>query len=87
MGGIVRFADDFKNYGKLVIIEHKNGYHSLLGGLGRIDSAVGQPVKAGEPIGILPKASSRGGKPALYYELRRNGNPVDPGLILADLQS
>jgi septal ring factor EnvC (AmiA/AmiB activator) len=87
MGGVVRFADNFKNYGKLVIIEHKNGYHSLLGGLGRIDASVGQAVKPGEPIGILPRASSRGGKPALYYELRRNGNPVDPALIISGLQS
>jgi septal ring factor EnvC (AmiA/AmiB activator) len=87
MGGVVRFADAFKNYGKLVIIEHKNGYHSLLGGLGRIDASVGQPVKPGEPIGILPKASSRGGKPALYYELRQKGNPVNPAIVLADLQS
>ena len=87
MGGKIRFTDYFKNYGKLVIIEHKNGFHSLLAGFQKIDVKVGQSVSAGEPVGILPLTSSRGGRPALYYELRFKGNPVDPAQKLPDIRS
>ena len=87
MGGIVRFAGTFKNYGNMVIIEHKNGYHSLIAGLQRIDTGIDNQVKPGEPIGQLPLTSSRGGRPALYYELRHNGQPVDPAGLFSELKT
>lgn len=83
MGGIVRFAGPFKNYGGMVILEHKDGYHSLLGGIQDITVGLNQSVRAGEPIGKLPSASSRGGLPALYYELRHKGRSVNPAEKLA----
>lgn len=86
MGGIVRFSGTFKNYGNMVIIEHKNGYHSLIAGIHRIDAGVGNPVKPGEPIGQLPLTSSRGGLPALYYELRYKGQPVNPAGTFSELK-
>lgn len=87
IGGIVRYAGSFKNYGKMIILQHKDGYHSLIAGLDRIDAAVGQSLEAGEPLGKLPSFSSRGGKPALYYELRHKGRPVNPSEKFADLRS
>lgn len=87
MGGIVRFAGAFKNYGNMVIIEHKDGYHSLIGGLHSVDTAEESRVKPGEPIGQLPLSSSRGGSPALYYELRYKGQPVNPAERFSDLKS
>ncbi len=84
LAGKVRFTGDFKNYGNMVIIEHKGGYHSLIAGLEKIDTLVGQTVGAGEPIGKLGKAS-RGANPVLYYELRQNGQPVNPATKLASL--
>lgn len=87
MGGIVRFSGTFKNYGNMVIIEHKNGYHSLISGFQRIDTSVDSRVKAGEPIGQLPLTSSRGGRPTLYYELRYKGQPVNPANRFSDLKS
>jgi murein hydrolase activator len=83
MGGVVRFAGTFKNYGQLVIIEHDKGYHSLIAGLKKIDTVVGQSVAAGEPIGLLNRASN-GSKPTLYYELRLNGQPVNPANKFTD---
>ncbi|HAJ89700.1 MAG TPA: hypothetical protein DCM27_01605 [Rhodospirillaceae bacterium] len=65
LGGIVRYAGTFRNYGKIVLIEHKNKFHSLVAGLGKVDTFVGQRVEAGEPVGTLPSSSGR-----LYYELR-----------------
>ena len=74
--GVVVFAGPFRGYGQLLIIEHSEGYHSLLAGMGRIDSALGQWVLAGEPVGVM--GSDPGGAYRLYVELRRDGQPVDP---------
>ena len=78
MGGVVRYAGTFKNYGRIIIVEHQKDYHSLIAGLARIDTVVGQSVSAGEPVGILAKSSGGGGNPSLYYELRHEGQPVNP---------
>ncbi len=84
VGGIIRFAGPFRNYGNMVIIEHSNGFHSLISGLSRIDTAVGRKISAGEPIGTLA-ASGNAGRATLYYELRHNGKPVDPSAKFPDL--
>jgi septal ring factor EnvC (AmiA/AmiB activator) len=73
--GQVVFAGQFRGYGLLLIIEHGEGYHTLLAGMDRIDSTVGQRVVAGEPVGVMGQTE---GKPTLYVELRRNGQPVNP---------
>lgn len=44
--------------GKSSLIEHKNKFHSLVAGLGKIDTFVGQRVDAGEPLGSLPSTRS-----------------------------
>jgi len=74
--GRVVYAGAFRGYGQLLIIEHGEGYHSLMAGLTRIDSVIGQWVLAGEPIGVMGRA--KGENPSLYVELRRNGRPINP---------
>lgn len=74
--GQVVYAGRFRGYGQILIIEHGDGYHTLLAGLGRIDSAAGQYVLAGEPVGAM--SGEGGGSPELYVELRRNGEPINP---------
>lgn len=74
--GRVVYADKFRKYGELLIIEHGEGYHSLLSGLARIDSMMGQWVVAGEPVGVMGRPSRQ--KPQLYVELRRHGQPINP---------
>ncbi len=74
--GRVVYAGKFRGYGELLIIEHGEGYHSLLSGLARIDSTMGQWVVAGEPVGVMGRPDGR--KPVLYVELRRNGQPINP---------
>lgn len=73
--GQVVFAGPFRDYGQLLIISHGNGYHSLLAGLGNLQSIVGQWVLTGEPVGTMSTARDAG---ELYMELRRNGESVDP---------
>ena len=72
--GTVLFAGPFRGYGQLIIIEHGDGYHTLLAGMGRLDTSVGQTLLAGEPVGIMVAQS----KPTLYIELRKNGQPINP---------
>lgn len=74
--GKIVFAGPFRNYGQILIIEHRGGYHTLLAGLARIDASIGQWVLAGEPIGTMDPRQNA--KPTLYVELRRNGQPINP---------
>lgn len=83
LDGVVRFTGYFKNYGEIVIIEHHGNYHSLIGGLDRIDVQVGQEIISGEPLGILPEKETQ--NPVLYFELRYNGEPINPAVKLKSL--
>lgn len=74
--GRVVFVGPFRGYGQIIILQHDNGYHTFLSGLGRIDAEMGQEVVAGEPLGVLPVKGSP--KPELYFEWRRGDEPVDP---------
>lgn len=74
--GRIAFAGPFRGYGQLLIIEHGEGYHTLVSGLSRIDGVVGQWLLAGEPIGQM--GGDAGGGALLYIELRRNGEAINP---------
>jgi septal ring factor EnvC (AmiA/AmiB activator) len=90
--GQVVFSGLFRNYGQLLIIDHGEGYHSLLSGLSVIYGAVGQWVLTGEPVGIINKtnvgsqgATTNGSNKTneLYVEMRRDGLPINPTPWLA----
>ncbi len=74
--GLVMYAGQFRGYGQILILEHGEGYHTLLAGLTRIDTVPGQWLAAGEPVGVMESADR--GIPVLYMELRRNGQPINP---------
>ncbi len=74
--GQVVFAGTYRNLGQLLIIAHGGEYHSVLAGFARIDARVGQQLVAGEPVGVMGAEGTSG--IALYFELRRAGEPVDP---------
>lgn len=78
--GTVLFAGPFRGYGELLIIEHGDGYHTLLAGIGRLDTSVGQSLLAGEPVGIMVADSNS----SLYIEIRKNGQPVNPSTWLTN---
>ncbi len=87
LAGTVKYAGTFRNYGQLVIVEHNNGYHSLLAGLSRADVATGQSLNGGEPLGYMPGSSSQNGPLTLYYELRHDGEAIDPSNLFSELKS
>ena len=74
--GKIVFTGPFRGYGKIVIIEHRGGYHTLLAGLEKLYNSLGQWLLAGEPIGAMAAASRQ--KTMLYLELRQKGQPVNP---------
>jgi septal ring factor EnvC (AmiA/AmiB activator) len=84
--GRVAFTGLFRGYGRLLIIEHGAGYHTLLAGMGRIDVIVGQWLLGGEPVGIMAHINTdyKGDSPSLYIELRRDGEPINPLPWLAE---
>lgn len=79
-GGRVVFADAFRSYGLLLIVDCGGGYHAVLAGFERLDLKVGQTVQAGEPVGVMPswEAGTAGRRQSLYVELRHDGQPVNP---------
>lgn len=79
--GQVRYADWFRGYGQIVILDHGGGYFSVSGHLGRIDVEVGQWVNASQRIGVVGETGSLSG-PGLYFELREGSQSLDPGLWL-----
>ncbi len=80
--GQVAYADWYKGYGKLVIIEHGPGFYTLYGNLSRLDLNKGDPVSRGQVLGLAGETGSlKGAK--LYFEIRRNGEAQDPLAWLA----
>jgi len=75
--GDIIFADWFKGYGKLIIVDHSDGYYSLYGHLDEIDVAVGEKVNAGDVIGKIGDTDSINGY-TLYFEIRLKWKPEDP---------
>lgn len=74
--GQVVFTGPFMEYGRMVIIRHTDGYHTLVAGLERVDCKPGQFLLEGEPIGAMGKSKSGNGE--LYFELRKDNKPIDP---------
>ncbi len=78
--GRIAFAGPYRGYGAIVIIDHGNGWTSLITGLSQLDAHVGDELVAGSPIGITGP-----GRPMVSLELRRDGQAVNP-LDFAKLQ-
>ncbi len=75
--GKVVFAEWFKGYGQLVIVNHGEGYHSLYGSLAEIFAGVGDIIKEKQVIGKVGN-SGLVNVPGLYFELRYKGKPLNP---------
>ncbi len=76
-GGSVVYADWFKGYGLLLIINHGSGYHSLYGHLSEIFYRSGDIITRGTAVGKIGESGLLN-VPSLYFEIRYKGKPVDP---------
>ena len=77
--GVVKFADTFRGFGRVVIISHKNGYNTVMTNLGKLDIIPDQEVLAGEPIGRM--SADKG---EMYMEVRRGNKAVDPARLFKE---
>jgi septal ring factor EnvC (AmiA/AmiB activator) len=73
--GEIVFTGPFRDYGNMVLIKHKNGFISLIAGLGKVTASLNQAAILGEPIGSMPESGSG----EAYVELRDgDAKPIDP---------
>lgn len=75
--GDVVFAEWMTGYGLILILDHGNGYMSLYAHNDALLRNAGDRVKRGDPVARVGSSGGHG-RPALYFELRRDGRPVDP---------
>ncbi len=75
--GEIAYASWFEGYGKLLIVRHPGGVHSLYGYLSDFSVEQGVWVRQGDPIAFVGDTGSLAG-PRLYFEVRVEGTPVDP---------
>ena len=76
--GIVKYAGEFRSYGKLVIIVNEKGYHCILSGMDELITIAGNKVLVGEPVAKNNLKKSGKSKKRVYFELRYKGKAIDP---------
>ena len=76
-GGKVLFADWFKGYGNMLIIDHGHSYCTLYAHVEELFKQKGDAVEAGEVIATVGDSGTLSG-PGLYFEVRHHGKPEDP---------
>nr|WP_217917834.1 MULTISPECIES: peptidoglycan DD-metalloendopeptidase family protein [unclassified Myxococcus] len=80
--GTVAYAGALRGYGNLLILDHGDGYHTLMAHLSTITPALGGRVLPGDVVGEVGDTGSLKGA-YLYFEVRKGGQAVDPALWLA----
>lgn len=75
--GTIRYARRFRDYGVIVIIDHADGWTSLVTGLAATSAKPGDRVTMGGPLGTAPRDD-----PRITVELRRRGRPVDVAALI-----
>ena len=75
--GQVLYADRFKGYGNLLIVDHGDSYYSLYAYAAELLVQVGDRVKRQQVVGRTGEGGSLNG-PALYFEIRHQGKPENP---------
>ena len=80
--GTILSTGELEDYGKYIIINHRNGYSSMYGHLHTILVGRGQQVAEGETIATSGNSGLSTG-PHLHFEIRKNGLPQNPENLLS----
>jgi septal ring factor EnvC (AmiA/AmiB activator) len=75
--GVVRLTKPVKGFGRLIVVEHSDGYFSVYGFLSQFSMWEGARVNKETVLGKAGRDPLTG-QPALYFELRHNERPLDP---------
>jgi murein DD-endopeptidase MepM/ murein hydrolase activator NlpD len=79
--GKVVFAQPLRGYGNTVIVDHGKEFMSVYSYNDQMTKNVGDTVQKGEKIASVGKSGPIN-TPALYFEVRQNGLPINPSLFL-----
>ncbi len=79
-GNVVYAGNGLLGYGNLIIVNHNEHYLSAYAHNRKILVQEGEDVKAGQVIAELGSSGTE--RPMLHFEIRKNGNPVDPSHYL-----
>lgn len=79
-GKVVYSGDGLIGYGRLVIIKHNDRYLSAYGLNQRLRVKEGDQVVRGTPIAEMGRSNA--GTPQLHFEIRKDGIPINPLLLL-----
>lgn len=80
--GQVVYADWLDGFGMLLVIDHGKGYMSLYGHNQSLLRQVGQSVEQGEPVALVGDSGGQD-RPGLYFEIRYQGEAINPTKWLA----
>jgi murein DD-endopeptidase MepM/ murein hydrolase activator NlpD len=75
--GVVSFAGRSGDYGRMVVVDHGNGWETRYAHLHRIKVEKGDRVRRGRTLGTVGHSGNAGGN-HLHYEVRRDGVPINP---------
>ncbi len=75
--GVIAFAEWYNGAGKLVIIDHQNGFHTLYSHNNSLLVSKGDKVKKNQLIALSGSTGSAR-QPCVHFELRKKGIPVNP---------
>jgi septal ring factor EnvC (AmiA/AmiB activator) len=75
--GKILYADWFKGYGNMIILDHGDSYYTVYAHIEEIFKTAGDVVEAGEVMATVGDTGSMTG-PKLYFEIRHHGKPLDP---------
>jgi septal ring factor EnvC (AmiA/AmiB activator) len=73
--GRVAFSDRYGSYGRLVILDHGDGYYTVYGGLGAVEVRVGDDLSREARIGSIGTDYSPS---ALFFEVRKGTRTLEP---------
>ncbi len=76
-GGETSFSDWIAGFGRVIIVAHGESFYTVYGHLEELFAGEGDEVEANEVIGTVGESGSISG-PALYFEIRHKGKPLDP---------
>jgi len=79
--GKVVFVGGVRGLGESVVVDHASGYYTVYAGLAQVQVKIGEFVREGTIIGqVEPEPGSD--TVSLYFEIRKDGTPLDPALYL-----
>lgn len=73
-GGTVIYANSFRGFGNMIIVDHGDNFYSLYAQASSLQKSVGDSVTTGETLGYPGYEDAN----SIYFEIRHHGTPLDP---------